>query len=170
MTIYADAFKKCADNIIALNGVPHNNWNLLQAHYIMNIALILEDDAKYADSKGRQYYIHYLVNQSSIRQWSLKKLADYGFMRPRESWAECPGYSSVVVGDYASFVSLFDEKSGHGPDQGDSSTFEGRRSHAAVSLSEPYGLWVWRYASFYTADRYFPLYDSECPHPWKIRR
>ena len=78
MTIYADAFKKCADNIIA-NGVPHNNWNLLQAHYIMNIALILEDDAKYADSKGRSCCLDYLVNQSSIRQWSLKKLADYGF-------------------------------------------------------------------------------------------
>lgn len=111
MTIYADAFKKCADNIIA-NGVPHNNWNLLQAHYIMNIALILEDDAKYADSKGRQYYIDYLVNQSSIRQWSLKKLADYGFDAATGIWAECPGYSSVVVGDYASFVSLFDENLG----------------------------------------------------------
>ena len=84
MTIYADAFKKCADNIIA-NGVPHNNWNLLQAHYIMNIALILEDDAKYADSKGRQYYIDYLVNQSSIRQWSLKNWPITGLMRPRES-------------------------------------------------------------------------------------
>lgn len=32
MTIYAGAFKKWADNIIA-NGVPHNNWDLLQARY-----------------------------------------------------------------------------------------------------------------------------------------
>ena len=72
----------------------------------------MEDDAKYADGKGRQYYIDYLVNQSSIRQWSLKKLADYGFDAATGVWAECPGYSSVVVGDYASFVSLFDENLG----------------------------------------------------------
>ena len=107
MDIYASAFKKCADNIIA-KGVPHNNWNLLQAHYVMNIALILEDDSAYADRKGRQYYIDYLLNKSSIRQWSLKKLADYGFDSSTGIWAECPGYSSVVVGDYASFVNLFD--------------------------------------------------------------
>ena len=80
----------------------------MQAHYVMNIALILEDDSAYADRKGRQYYIDYLLNKSSIRQWSLKKLADYGFDSSTGIWAECPGYSSVVVGDYASFVNLFD--------------------------------------------------------------
>ena len=106
MGIYADAFKKCADNIIA-KGVPHNNWNLLQARFVMNIALILEDDSAYQDRKGRQYYIDYLLNRSSIRQWSLKKLADYGF-DSTGIWSECPGYSSVVVGDYAAFMNLFD--------------------------------------------------------------
>lgn len=89
MTIYADAFKKCADNIIA-NGVPHNNWNLLQAHFIMNIAMILEDDARYADGKGRQYYIDYLVNQSSIRQWSLKNWPITDSMQPRVSGQNVP--------------------------------------------------------------------------------
>ena len=54
----------------------------------MNIALILEDDAQYTDGKGRQYYIDYLVNQSSIRQWSLKKLADYGFDAATGIWSE----------------------------------------------------------------------------------
>lgn len=107
MGIYAEAFKKCADNIIA-KGVPHNNWDLLQAHFVMNIALVLEDDSAYADGKGRQYYIDYLLNRSSIRQWSIKKLADYGFDPSTGIWCECPGYSSVVVGDYASFVDLFD--------------------------------------------------------------
>ncbi len=43
MEIYAGAFKKWADNIIA-NGVPHNNWDLLQARYIMNVGLVLEDN------------------------------------------------------------------------------------------------------------------------------
>lgn len=109
--IYASAFKKWAENIIA-NGVPHNNWNLMQARFVMDIALILEDNSLYADGKGREYYIDYIINRSSIRQWSLKQLAEYGYDSNTGIWAECPGYSSVVVGDYAQFVSLFDRNLG----------------------------------------------------------
>lgn len=111
MQIYASAFKKWAENIIA-NGVPHNNWNLMQARYVMDIALILEDNSHYADGKGREYYIDYIINQSSIRQWSLKQLAEYGYDSNTGIWAECPGYSSVVIGDYAQFVNLFDRNLG----------------------------------------------------------
>ena len=112
MDIYASAFKKWADNIIA-NGVPHNNWNLMQARFVMDIALILENNSLYADGKGREYYIDYIINQSSIRQWSLKQLAEYGYDSNTGIWAECPGYSSVVVGDYAQFVNLFDRNLGY---------------------------------------------------------
>lgn len=111
MDIYTGAFKKWADNIIE-NGVPHNNWNLIQARFIMDIGLILEDDARYADRKGRRYYIDYVLNQSSIRQWSLSELADYGFDSDTGIWAECPGYSCNVVADYADFADLFDRNLG----------------------------------------------------------
>ena len=107
MEIYAGALKKWADNIIA-NGVPHNNRNLLQARVIMNVGLVLEDNKEYADGKGREYYIDYVMNRSSIRQWSLTRLADYGFDINTGIWAECPGYSSVVINDYANFVNQFD--------------------------------------------------------------
>lgn len=107
LEIYASAFKKWADNIID-NGVPHNNWNLMQARFIMNIALILEDNARYADGKGREYYIDYVLNGSSIRQWSLNKLAGYGYDARTGIWAECPGYCQVVLNDYTDFVSIFD--------------------------------------------------------------
>ena len=107
LDIYAGAFKKWADNIIA-NGVPHNNWNLMQARYVMDIGMVLEDNSCYADGKGREYYIDYVLNRSSIRQWSLKKLADYGYDSNTGIWAECPGYSSVVLNDYANFTNLFD--------------------------------------------------------------
>lgn len=107
MMIYAGALKKWADNIIT-NGVPHNNWDLLQARYIMNVGLVLEDNEEYADGKGREYYIDYVMNCSSIRQWSLTKLADYGFDSETGIWAECPGYSSVVINDYANFTHQFD--------------------------------------------------------------
>lgn len=107
MSVYAEAFKKWADNIIAY-GVPHNNWNLLQARFIMNVGLVLEDNKEYTDGKGREYYIDYVLNRSSIRQWSLTHLADYGFDSDTGIWAECPGYSSVVINDYANFVNQFD--------------------------------------------------------------
>ena len=48
------------------------------------------------------------MNRSSIRQWSLTRLADYGFDINTGIWAECPGYSSVVINDYANFVNQFD--------------------------------------------------------------
>ena len=107
MDIYAGGFKKWADNIIA-NGVPHNNWNLLQARFIMNVGLVLEDNKAYADGKGREYYIDYVMNRSSIRQWGLTQLADYGFDPQTGIWAECPGYSSVVINDFANFANQFD--------------------------------------------------------------
>lgn len=107
MSIYAGAFKKWAENIIA-NGVPHNNWNLMQARYVMDIAMILEPDDTYPDHKGSDYYIDYVLNRSSIRQWSLKRLADYGYDGQTGIWAECPGYSQVVLNDYTGFTTLFD--------------------------------------------------------------
>ncbi|MDO4163862.1 MAG: heparinase II/III family protein [Bacteroides sp.] len=107
MDIYAGAFKKWAETIIA-GGVPHNNWNLMQARYVLDIGMMLDDDAAYADGKGRQYYIDYVLNRSSIRQWSLKRLADYGYDPETGIWAECPGYSCVVLNDYSDMTSLFD--------------------------------------------------------------
>lgn len=107
MDIYAAAFKKWANNIID-NGVPHNNWNLFQAQYVLNIALMLDDDKNYNDGKGRTYYIDFIMNKSSLRQWSLPKLIDYGFDKKTGIWAECPGYSLTVVGDFANVVNWFD--------------------------------------------------------------
>lgn len=56
----------------------------------MNVGLVLEDNKEYADGKGHKYYIDYVMNRSSIRQWSLTKLADYGFDSETGIWAECP--------------------------------------------------------------------------------
>lgn len=107
MDIYGATFKKWADNLIQ-NGVPHNNWNLFKSNFILSIALILNDNSTYKDGKGRQYYIDYVLNKSSVRQWSLPKLMDYGFDKTTGIWAECPGYSVNVVGDFANFISWFD--------------------------------------------------------------
>ena len=104
-------FKKWAENIIA-NGVPHNNWDLFQADFIMKIALILQDNQAYADGKGKQYYLDYIVNQNSIRQWSMNKLIDFGFDAKSKTWYEAPGYSTTVLGSICDFANMLDEKAG----------------------------------------------------------
>ena len=104
-------FKKWAENIIA-NGVPHNNWDLFQADFIVKIALILQDNQAYADGKGKQYYLDYVVNQNSIRQWSLNKLIDFGFDQKAKIWYESPGYSTTVLSCICDFANMLDEKAG----------------------------------------------------------
>ena len=102
-------FKKWAENIIA-NGVPHNNWDLFQADFIVKIALLLQDNQAYADGKGKQYYLDYVVNQNSIRQWSLNKLIDFGFDQKAKTWYESPGYSTTVLSTLCDFANMLDEK------------------------------------------------------------
>ena len=109
--IYDAALKKWAENIIA-NGVPHNNWDLIQANFIVRIALVLQHNQDYTDQKGREYYLDYVLNQSSIRQWSMKRLADYGFDPNTHIWSESPGYSTMVIGEFATFANTMDEKAG----------------------------------------------------------
>jgi hypothetical protein len=101
------AFKKWAENIIA-NGVPHNNWDLFQANFILKVALILDDNAKYADGKGKQYYLDYICHQNSIRQWSLDKLIDFGFDKHAKTWYEAPGYSLEVLKTFANLGNRID--------------------------------------------------------------
>ena len=109
--IIESGFKKWAENIIA-NGVPHNNWDLFQADFIVKIALVLQDDKAYADGKGRQYYLDYVVNQNSIRQWSMNKLIDFGFDMHSKTWYESPGYSTTVLSTICDFANMLDEKAG----------------------------------------------------------
>lgn len=104
-------FKKWAENIIA-NGVPHNNWNLFQADFIVKISLVLQDNQAYADGKGKQYYLDYIVNQNSIRQWSMNKLIDFGFDANSKTWYESPGYSTTVLSSICDFANMLDEKAG----------------------------------------------------------
>lgn len=97
--LYEAAMKKWAENIIA-NGVPHNNWDLFQAEFITDVALVLRSDKDYADHKGREYYLNYIQNTSSIRQWSMGRLIDFGYDPQTAIWYESPGYSTTVARDF----------------------------------------------------------------------
>ena len=107
LCIYENAFKKWADCIIG-GGVPHNNWNLIQAQFALRIALVLSPDSSFSDGHGREWYLNRILNEDSIRQWSPMKLIDYGFDASTGLWKESPGYSMMVVSEWSSFINLLD--------------------------------------------------------------
>ena len=109
--IWEGAFKKWAD-VIEANGVPHNNWNFMQARYILKTGLLLDENGAYADGKGRQYYIDKVLKDSSIRQWALPKLAEYGYDAETGVWAECGGYSMVVLNDFTDMAEIIGRELG----------------------------------------------------------
>ncbi|NDW17743.1 hypothetical protein D0T53_02285 [Dysgonomonas sp. 216] len=105
--IFESAFKKWIDVTIK-NGVPQNNWNLHQANVILTVAMILEDNKNYTDGKGREYYINYILNKTSARQWSMTKLMEYGYDYNTGIWNECPGYGQSVTKEFMHFIRNYD--------------------------------------------------------------
>lgn len=103
---YALTFKKWAD-IIIKNDVPFNNWDLIEARFVADIAIVLENDSYYVDKKGCQYYLDQILNKTYTRQWSLITLLK-GYDPLTAIWGECPGYSQNVIADFTGFVNLFD--------------------------------------------------------------
>jgi hypothetical protein len=105
--IYAATLKKWIDLSIK-NGVPQNNWNLHKSKFVLKVAMVLEDNKNYADGKGREYYIDYILNKTSARQWSLTKFMDYGYDPQTGIWNECPGYAQGVTRDLTNFICDYD--------------------------------------------------------------
>ncbi|ANW95377.1 hypothetical protein AXE80_03370 [Wenyingzhuangia fucanilytica] len=112
IAMYDKTIKRWTDQIIK-NGVPQNNWNLHQAKIILKAAMVLKDNEEYDDNKGREYYINYILNETSARQWSLNKFIDYGYDKENGVWAECPGYSIGVTKDLVHFINDFNNTFNH---------------------------------------------------------
>ncbi|QXP57528.1 heparinase II/III family protein [Cellulophaga sp. HaHa_2_95] len=110
--MYDKTIKKWTDLVIK-NGVPQNNWNLHQANIILKAAMVLQDNSNYEDKKGREYYINYILNVTSARQWSLIKFMDYGYDESNGVWNECPGYSIGVTKSLTNFIRDFDNTFDH---------------------------------------------------------
>jgi hypothetical protein len=107
LSLYAGAFKKWADVIIK-NGVPFNNWDLIEARFVATVALILENNNVYTDGRGCQYYLDQILNKTTVRQWSLTELIKRGYDANTGIWFESPGYSQMVIHEFMQFVKLFD--------------------------------------------------------------
>ncbi|CAM4206200.1 hypothetical protein ZORO111903_07260 [Zobellia roscoffensis] len=112
IAMYDKTIKRWTDQVIK-NGVPQNNWNLHQANIILKAAMVLQDDKNYEDKKGREYYIDYILNVTSARQWSLSKFIDYGYDESNGVWNECPSYSLGVTSSLTHFIRDFDSTFDH---------------------------------------------------------
>lgn len=112
ISMYDKTIKRWTDQIIK-NGVPQNNWNLHQAKIILKAAMVLQNNENYDDKKGREFYIDYILNVTSARQWSLNKFLDFGYDTNNGVWAECPGYSQGVTKDLTNFIKDFDNTFDH---------------------------------------------------------
>lgn len=108
---YDAALKKWAEVQIA-NGVADNNWDMMQLNFILDVALVLDPDAAYADAKGREHYIDVVLNQSSVRNLSIRDLCAKGFDADTGIWWECPGYSLVTLKDIAKFTDRLRNEAG----------------------------------------------------------
>jgi hypothetical protein len=111
LTLYTEVLRKWADVQIE-HGVAFNNWDLIEARNILNIGSVLDDNNHFKDGKGRQYYLDFVLNKNAERQWSIRKLLE-GYDPNTGLWAECPGYSVNVLGDFTSLVTLFDRQFNH---------------------------------------------------------
>ena len=102
--VYDAALRKWAD-LIAENGVPDNNWNIIQARFIYAIAKVLP-------KADHDRYLDMILHAKMTRQWGLKTLADACFDAGTGIWNESPGYSVNVINDYIELAELFKREEG----------------------------------------------------------
>lgn len=100
-------FQRWADQEIK-NGVPDNNWNLMQALYITYLALALESDDYYKNGKGQEYYIDQVINQNSTKQKALKDVM-LNYDQKTGIWPEVAGYNMLVGNDMLEIFCLMDK-------------------------------------------------------------
>jgi hypothetical protein len=107
LNMIQEVFRKWADQEIKY-GVPHNNWNMMQARFITYLAIALENDEYYADGKGQQYYIDQVLNQNSEKQKALKDVIKI-YDPVTAIWPEVAGYSTMVTDDILEIYALMDK-------------------------------------------------------------
>ncbi len=89
-------FKRWADRIIE-GGGSGGNWNINQARYIVYMGLALDDNDKYADGKGRQYYLDSFLRTSRPNQKALPDVVNDEYDPDTAVWPEAPGYAFSVT-------------------------------------------------------------------------
>jgi hypothetical protein len=106
--LFDRAFRQWAD-LIVKNGVPWNNWDLIEARFVLHIAAVLGPDDSYENGHGSGFYVRTVLADGAARQWPLRRLHDHGYDPATGVWNESPGYSMNVANDFMECVELLDE-------------------------------------------------------------
>ena len=107
-SLFDRAFRQWGD-LIVRNGVPWNNWNLIEARFVLHIAAVLGPDDSYDDGHGSGWYVRTVLAGGAPRQWPLRRLLEHGYDPSTGIWYESPGYAMNVAGDFMECVELLDE-------------------------------------------------------------
>lgn len=87
-------------------GFAEGNWNLNQAMMIAYAGLALEEDERYADGQGREYFTKILLEADLPTQRGLVHVMQRGFDAQTGLWPEAAGYGFGSTGMVIELASL----------------------------------------------------------------
>lgn len=79
-----------------IRGGKLGNWNVNGWNVIVRPILMLKSNDKYSDGKGREYYLHYLLKESTEWRAAMPEMLDY-YDKITGLWPESPGYAFGTV-------------------------------------------------------------------------
>lgn len=83
-------------NLGMVRGQRNGNWNINGWNCILLPILVLDDNDTFADGQGKQYYLHYLTEESTNWRASIpESLQSYD--RVTGLWPESPGYAFSTI-------------------------------------------------------------------------
>lgn len=99
-----DVFKRFID-IGMVRGGKTGNWNVNGWSVMLRPIMMLEDNDFYADGKGRDYYLNYLINESTPYHDAIPDIVKT-YDPVTGLWPESPGYAFGVVGSLLDFAAV----------------------------------------------------------------
>ncbi len=93
--VAGEVFKRFID-LGMIRGGRNGNWNVNGWNIMLRPVLVLDDNEAYADGKGRDYYLHYLVEESTRYHEAIPgMLKNYDAVTGL--WPESPGYAFSTI-------------------------------------------------------------------------
>lgn len=97
-----EVFKRFID-LGMIRGGSQGNWNVNGWNSMMRAIITLESNDKYEDGKGREYYLHYFLNESTQYRTSLDGILEH-YDPVSGLWDESPGYSLGIINTLLDFA------------------------------------------------------------------
>lgn len=100
----ATVFKRFID-LGMVRGGREGNWNVNGWAMMIRPILVLESNEHYADGKGREHYLNYMLNESTEYHQAIPDIVK-AYDPVTGLWPESPGYAFGVVGSLLDFAAI----------------------------------------------------------------